>query len=515
MNDPISDLIKTLLGFNIPTENKEEPKSSKPLGNETYQYPLKSFKIIGTFLPNQYVNENHKKGHDGVDLQAPRGTSLYPIAPGTVIETGNNPKGGNYIKTLHEDGKVVAYYAHLDSIDCQKGQSIDTNTVIGKVGNSGNASKTSSHLHLEIKINGTKVDPISIIGKTFKSASLILDISKASKLFYKLARTFEAPEEIKTDITNWALEVFSKQVWHRVDKIRTDAINKSDIAFDPENILENKKIAFRMKKIIEECQKYTDNPDETFNAQISFNTPLISVIPNWKYLNTNEMISPTIKDKLLNKGFEDTLKVIFYFDKDRIPKLELAAKDIENWSGIYSPAHQSFNPFIALSFNANITSSTKFKDAIEKIKYAVRHETQHLGQQVLQTIKELKRPAGIPGQKIREQSYTAVGLPKKENLPSLPYYLQDIEFQPNLQDAIETLIKFLPFEEDKQGFFKFFIGENLSYIPDSNIKSNFKSIQFIKALKENNSLKWQKAVKELYKAYKEKMYKLGMGEEIE
>ena len=153
MSSSISNLINNLLGGGISVDDKNQKPISQPTKSNTYQYPLKSFKIIGTFLPGQYVNKAHPTGHWGVDLQAPKGSPIYPIAAGIVIDTGFNPKGGNYVKTSHDNGKVIAYYAHLDSINCQKGQEVNYDTVIGTCGQSGNAGRygTSAHVHLSVE----------------------------------------------------------------------------------------------------------------------------------------------------------------------------------------------------------------------------------------------------------------------------------------------------------------------------------------------------------------------------
>jgi murein DD-endopeptidase MepM/ murein hydrolase activator NlpD len=81
----------------------------------------------------------------------------------------NTPKGGKNIKIAHEAEQVVSYYAHLNSISVSNGQEVSQSTVIGTVGDSGNAKGRGAHLHYEVKINGNHVDPLSITGKTVGS----------------------------------------------------------------------------------------------------------------------------------------------------------------------------------------------------------------------------------------------------------------------------------------------------------------------------------------------------------
>lgn len=103
-------------------------------------------------------NPTHPKGHMGVDLRAPGGTPVYPMAPGIVSNVGTDPMGGNVVNIQHADN-VRTYYAHLSTVRAQKGDKVNTNTIIGTVGNTGNASHTVPHLHFQVWRDGQIQDP--------------------------------------------------------------------------------------------------------------------------------------------------------------------------------------------------------------------------------------------------------------------------------------------------------------------------------------------------------------------
>lgn len=125
-----------------------------------YKPPIRSEYInIGAFSPGVSTDPRHKSGHNGIDFMAPRGTPIYAIAPGIVTNVGTNALGGNVVNTSHENGKVKAYYAHLDSTNVKVGDEVNYDTVLGSVGNTGNASSTCPHCHFELKENGTLIDP--------------------------------------------------------------------------------------------------------------------------------------------------------------------------------------------------------------------------------------------------------------------------------------------------------------------------------------------------------------------
>jgi murein DD-endopeptidase MepM/ murein hydrolase activator NlpD len=97
------------------------------------------------------------RSHEGVDIFAETGTPVFAAAPGYVVRAGENRLGGTIVFTLGPGG-VRYYYAHLNKIapDIEIGSPVDTQTIIGYVGNSGNAENTPPHLHFGIYSNGAQ-----------------------------------------------------------------------------------------------------------------------------------------------------------------------------------------------------------------------------------------------------------------------------------------------------------------------------------------------------------------------
>lgn len=94
--------------------------------------------------------------HTGLDIATSSGTGIRPISSGTVTFASYKGTYGNLIIIDHGNG-VQSYYAHCSAIYVSVGESVSTDTVIGAVGSTGNS--TGPHLHLEIRINGTPVNP--------------------------------------------------------------------------------------------------------------------------------------------------------------------------------------------------------------------------------------------------------------------------------------------------------------------------------------------------------------------
>ncbi len=98
--------------------------------------------------------------HKGLDLTAPKGTRVRSTADGRVSFAGRSGDFGRLVIVEHSDGYETRY-AHLKSIEVKKGKKLKRGAVIGTVGESGNA--TGPHLHYEVRLQGTPVNPRSYL----------------------------------------------------------------------------------------------------------------------------------------------------------------------------------------------------------------------------------------------------------------------------------------------------------------------------------------------------------------
>lgn len=107
------------------------------------------------------VNQGFHLLHWGVDFDGVKGDPIRPIKKGKVIKTESSRFAfGNSALIEHGDG-FSSLYAHLSEINVKEDDQVDTRTVIGKMGRTGNA--TGDHLHLEVYKNGRPVNPFSIL----------------------------------------------------------------------------------------------------------------------------------------------------------------------------------------------------------------------------------------------------------------------------------------------------------------------------------------------------------------
>jgi murein DD-endopeptidase MepM/ murein hydrolase activator NlpD len=100
--------------------------------------------------------------HEGVDIFAPRGTAVRSTTAGVVGQIAQNSLGG---RTVTGPGGYHHYYAHLERYPALKaGDWIAQGTVVGYVGNSGNAAGTPTHLHYGVYTPGwTAMNPYPLL----------------------------------------------------------------------------------------------------------------------------------------------------------------------------------------------------------------------------------------------------------------------------------------------------------------------------------------------------------------
>ncbi|HWQ54645.1 MAG TPA: M23 family metallopeptidase [Bryobacteraceae bacterium] len=102
--------------------------------------------------------------HEGLDILVARGTPVYSSTRGIVVRAGANKLGGNSVFVLGPGGRTY-YYAHLDAYaeGIDAGQRVDTGTVLGYVGNTGNARGTPPHLHFGVYTAGGAMNPLPLL----------------------------------------------------------------------------------------------------------------------------------------------------------------------------------------------------------------------------------------------------------------------------------------------------------------------------------------------------------------
>lgn len=135
--------------------------SSQQLGTGAYTWPCPGHgTITSPFGMRYHPILKTRKMHTGIDISAPSGASIVSADAGSVIFSGWMSGYGQVIVVDHGN-KVSTLYAHQSSLLAAKGASVGKGQIIGKVGSTG--FSTGPHLHFEVRVNGSPVDPTGYV----------------------------------------------------------------------------------------------------------------------------------------------------------------------------------------------------------------------------------------------------------------------------------------------------------------------------------------------------------------
>ena len=98
--------------------------------------------------------------HPGIDIGVPTGTPIHAAAAGTVIYCGWEEGYGNLVVIDHHNGLATAY-GHQSRVAVNCGANVAQGDVIGYSGCTGFC--TGPHVHFEVRVNGTPVDPLGYL----------------------------------------------------------------------------------------------------------------------------------------------------------------------------------------------------------------------------------------------------------------------------------------------------------------------------------------------------------------
>lgn len=140
-------------------QNNQQYTGTGSTATGTYIWPCPS----STYVTSAFGMRDHplfgdERPHSGIDVAGSAGSEVLAADSGTVAVATYSSSYGNYVTIYHSNGDYTLY-AHMSSLAVSAGQSVTQGDVIGYVGSTGWA--TGPHLHFEIRVNGSTVDPLS------------------------------------------------------------------------------------------------------------------------------------------------------------------------------------------------------------------------------------------------------------------------------------------------------------------------------------------------------------------
>jgi len=125
-----------------------------------FAIPVPGARLTSAFGYRRDPITGGRRLHAGQDWGGSRGTPIRATADGTVTFAGQQSGYGNMIIIRHDFG-FETRYAHLSSIAVREGQRVSRGDRVGGMGNTGRS--TGVHLHYEIRVGGTPINPMTYI----------------------------------------------------------------------------------------------------------------------------------------------------------------------------------------------------------------------------------------------------------------------------------------------------------------------------------------------------------------
>lgn len=149
-------------GKDIQPDNSGPSGTIYPSNGEGFMWPVPGYYNS----VSSHFGQRWGRLHGGIDISGYKinGKDIVAAKAGKIITAVYSSSYGNYVMIDHGDG-YVTLYAHMSAFvsTTKVGRYVKQGEVIGKVGSTGNS--TGPHLHFEIRINGTRVNPYPYIYK--------------------------------------------------------------------------------------------------------------------------------------------------------------------------------------------------------------------------------------------------------------------------------------------------------------------------------------------------------------
>lgn len=162
----ITNKINALTSSNNNNSNSGNNSSSGGGNNPSYQggkfeWPVPStHSISSSYGYRIHPITGNKKLHAGIDIPGQAGDTVVAAESGTVIVAEYSSSYGNYVIIDHGSG-LTTLYAHNTSLNVRAGQKVQRGQQIARVGTTG--LSTGNHLHFEVRVNGSTVDPMGYL----------------------------------------------------------------------------------------------------------------------------------------------------------------------------------------------------------------------------------------------------------------------------------------------------------------------------------------------------------------
>lgn len=165
-----------------PVINSESGDAGKQASAPAYTPPTYIMPVNGVIIksyddsvPVFSLSMNDYRVHTGIDLEAEVGCAVYACSDGVITDIYTDPFWGNCVTISHGDG-LTSHYMNLATESPQnidEGVTVSVGDIIGATGDTALIEMAdSSHIHFEMRLNGTVVNPLSYIAYNMNAVAV-------------------------------------------------------------------------------------------------------------------------------------------------------------------------------------------------------------------------------------------------------------------------------------------------------------------------------------------------------
>lgn len=127
-------------------------------------YPVNSKHVSKEYSEQAVYSETMEdyRPHMGADFKAEKGEPVFSVCEGIVDDVASDDMFGNIVKVTN--GTYSVYYCGVsENINVKEGESVVAGQVIGQVGEIPCENKDEPHIHMEVRVSGNAIDPMTVI----------------------------------------------------------------------------------------------------------------------------------------------------------------------------------------------------------------------------------------------------------------------------------------------------------------------------------------------------------------
>ncbi|MEW6407755.1 MAG: peptidoglycan DD-metalloendopeptidase family protein [Patescibacteria group bacterium] len=149
---------------------EQQPDTWREIGGKTdLSWPIMPYEGISAYFMDPTYRAAFGIDHYAIDMPTPQGTPIHAPADGIVVKNRDAGYGYSYIMVYHGND-ISTVYGHVSGFAAGEGQKVKKGDVIGYTGGTPGTRgagwlTTGPHLHFEVRVNGTPVDPLLYLPK--------------------------------------------------------------------------------------------------------------------------------------------------------------------------------------------------------------------------------------------------------------------------------------------------------------------------------------------------------------